>query len=190
MYSRGRVICLFLVVYSRYLLTNKHLNSRTHRGRNISCPFCKAALTTASGLSHHLETGSCRQARNINHDTIHKTIRQRDPGGVFTKKLLTHPDFDVQDIVTGAAWNGSSYECYLCHRAHPTLYALNQHLDSPAHDEKLYHCPNRNCNREFVRLASLFNHLESESCNFVRFEKIQSSVRDFITGQQRLVGFT
>ncbi|KAF2477940.1 uncharacterized protein BDR25DRAFT_299678 [Lindgomyces ingoldianus] len=165
-----------------------HLNSSTHRGKNVACPFCKAALTSASGLSHHLETGSCPRAKNVNHLTIFQAISQRDPNRLFTNKLLTYPDFDTQNIATSATWNGSSFECYLCHREYNTLRALNQHLNSPAHSEKLYHCPNRSCNNQFVRLASLFNHLESESCNFMRFERVQKHVHNFITGRQKLLG--
>lgn len=167
----------------------KHLNSSTHRGKNIACPFCKAALTSASGLSHHLETGSCPRATNINHRTMFQAISQRDPSGLLTNKLLTYPESNIQNIATNATWNGCSYECYLCRREYGTLRALNQHLNSPAHDQKLYHCPNRSCNRHFGRLAALFNHLESESCNFVRFEKVQTHVHNLITGRQKLVGF-
>ncbi|OAG15212.1 zinc finger protein [Alternaria alternata] len=166
-----------------------HLNSSTHRGRNVARPFCKTALTSASGLSHHLESGSCPRAGNSNHRTIFQAISQRDCGGLVTNKLLTYPDSGTQNIATGATWNGFNYECYLCHREFRNLQGLNQHLSSPAHSEKLYHCPNRDCTGQFVRLASLFNHLESESCNFVRFERVQKHVHDFITGRQKLIGF-
>ncbi|KAF2844473.1 putative zinc finger protein, partial [Plenodomus tracheiphilus IPT5] len=165
------------------------LNSSIHRSKNVACPFCKAAFTSASGLSHHLETGSCPRAKNINYRTIHQAISQRDPSSLLTKKLLTYPDSDKQNIATNATWNGSSYECYICHRKHDTVQALNQHLSSLVHSEKLYHCPNRSCNGQFVSLAGLFNHLESESCKFVRFENIQKHVHNFITGQQKLLSF-
>lgn len=48
-----------------------HLNSSIHRGRNVACPFCKAAFTLASSLSHHLETSLYPQAKNINYCTIY-----------------------------------------------------------------------------------------------------------------------
>jgi hypothetical protein len=184
-------VTIRLVYTSKSGITNcrKHLNSSTHRGRNVACPFCKTALTSASGLSHHLESGSCTRAGNFNHRTIFQAISQRDRGGLITNKLLTYPDSGTQNIATGATWNGFNYECYLCHREFRNLQGLNQHLSSPAHSEKLYHCPNRDCTGQFVRLASLFNHLESESCNFVRFEKVQKHVHDFITGRQKLIGF-
>ena len=181
---------MILVQCSRNVANGlQHLNSSVHRGKKVACPFCKMAFTTASGLSHHLETGSCSRAKNLNRETIHQAIRQRDPGGLVTKNLLTYPDSNMQSIATGAAWNGHSFECYLCHRGHATLGALNQHLNSPIHSEKLYRCPNRKCKREFVSLAALFSHLESESCKFVRFEKVQENVHNFITGGQKLLGF-
>jgi hypothetical protein len=40
-----------------------------------------------------------------------------------------------------------------------------------------------------VTLAALFNHLESESCGFVRFESVQRSAGEFLMGRQRLIGF-
>ena len=184
-------VAMLLICTSKSGITNccKHLNSSTHRGRNVVCPFCKAALTSASGLSHHLETGSCPRAGNLDHRTMFQAISQRDCSGLVTNKLLTCPSSGTQDIATGATWNGFNYECYLCHRECSTLQGLNQHLSSLAHSEKLYHCPNRDCTGQFVRLASLFNHLESESCNFVRFEKVQKHVHDFITGRQKLISF-
>ncbi|KAF2026102.1 hypothetical protein EK21DRAFT_103458 [Setomelanomma holmii] len=141
-----------------------HLNSSTHRGKNIA------------GLSHHLETGSCPRAKMVNHRTIYQALSRRDPGGLLTNKLLTYSDTNIQNIATAATWNGSSYECYLCHRGHVTLHALNQHLNSPVHSEKRYHCPNRSCDRY-------------ESRGFVRFEKVQKHVHNFITGRQKLLGF-
>lgn len=168
------------------------MNSSIHRGSNISCPFCKRAFTTATGVTNHLETGSCPNARNLSHETILSEIRRRDPGHLITKKLLTYPSSTTttSNTATSASWNGSCYECYLCHRGFRSLNALNQHVNSPAHvsRDKVYHCPGRGCSREFSRLAGLFNHLESETCGAVRFEQVQSNVEGFLTGK-RLIGF-
>ncbi|BDD60218.1 hypothetical protein MPDQ_002813 [Monascus purpureus] len=65
-----------------------HLNSRIHRGSNIPCPFCKTDFTTASGLAHHLERASCRQAPGLNRETILQIVRERDPHGVITRKQI------------------------------------------------------------------------------------------------------
>jgi hypothetical protein len=166
------------------------MTSSIHRGTPLSCPFCKRAFTTATGVTTHLESGSCPNATSLNHATILQEIRKRDPNHLITKKLLTYPTSTSSITATAAAWNGYCYECYLCHRGFGSLTALNQHVNSPAHvsKDKVYHCPGRGCPREFSRLASLFNHLESETCGAVKFESVQRNVEGFLTGK-RLIGF-
>lgn len=168
-----------------------HLNSKIHRGSNIPCPFCKKNFTTASGLTHHLETASCRQAPGLNRETILQIVRQRDPHGVITRKQI---GWDQEDnsiyTATDMAFNGSHWECYICHKQFSGPRGLNQHLNSPAHKQKVYHCPNRrrSCEKQFITLAALFNHLESESCSFMRFEKVQQQVNNVFNGRG-LIGF-
>jgi hypothetical protein len=168
----------------------QHLNSSVHRNNDISCPFCKRGFTTATGVTHHLETGACPNARSLNRDTILTEVRRRDPNHLITKKLLTFHDNVSSTTATSASWNGNSglYECYLCHKGFRELKSLNSHVNSPAHKEKVYHCPGRACGREFRALAPLFNHLESESCGAVRFDAVQRNVGGFLSGQ-RLIGF-
>ncbi|KAI1559830.1 zf-C2H2-jaz domain containing protein, partial [Pyrenophora tritici-repentis] len=152
-----------------------HLNSRIHRGSNITCPFCKRGFATATGVTHHLETGSCSKARQLNRDTILAEVRRRDPNQLITKKLLTYPESGSSITATSASYNCDTllYECYLCHKGFRELKSLNAHVNSPVHKEKVYHCPGRACAREFRALAALFNHLESESCGAVRFDAVQ-----------------
>lgn len=69
------------------------------------------------------------------------------------------------------------------------MKGLNQHVNSAAHSQKVYHCFGRGCGREFARLAGLFNHLESETCGAARFESVQRNVGGFLTGGQRAIGF-
>jgi len=168
----------------------KHLNSSIHRRNEISCPFCKRGFTTATGVTHHLETGSCPQARSLNRDTILTEIRRRDPNHLITKKLLTFHETSSTITATSASFNHASgyYECYLCHKGFRELKSLNNHVNSPAHKEKVYHCPGRACGREFRALAPLFNHLESETCGAVRFDAVQRNVGGLLSGQ-RLIGF-
>jgi len=54
--------------------------------------------------------------------------------------------------------------------------------------QALYHCPNRNCGKEFVTLAATINHLESESCGAMRFATVQRNIGDIVTGN-RLITF-
>jgi hypothetical protein len=137
-------------------------------------------------VAHHLETGSCPRAANLNRDTILTEIRRRDPNHMITKKLLTYePSSEI--TITDHCWNGHGFECYICHREFGSARALQQHVNSPTHKQKVYHCPGR-CTKEFVSLAALFNHLESESCGAMRFETVQRNVSNFLTGR-RMIAF-
>jgi hypothetical protein len=164
------------------------MNSKIHRGTNITCPFCKRTFATATGVTHHLETGSCPNARSLNRDTILVEIRRRDPNHLITKKLLTYNDSSSSIRVTSASYNyqRQCYECYLCHKGFGDLDALNKHVNSPAHKEKVYHCPSRACGKEFSVLAALFNHLESESCGTVRFDAVQRNVGGILSGKRSI----
>ncbi|KZT03222.1 zinc finger protein, partial [Laetiporus sulphureus 93-53] len=74
---------------------------------------------------------------------------------------------------TSLSWNGSKFECVLCHKEFSHLGCLNQHLNSPAHDEEIYKCPRgwQGCGTEFCMLSALCHHVESEQCGVHRFNK-------------------
>ncbi|KAH8124057.1 hypothetical protein LI328DRAFT_168832 [Trichoderma asperelloides] len=133
-----------------------HLNSKIHRGVNVPCPFCQTGFTSASGLSYHLETGSCINAPSLNRERILALVRKRDPHGVITNKQIQWRDEE-----------SSTYEA--------------NHLAY-----NVYHCPNRRggCAKQFVSLAGLFNHLESETCSFMRFDKVQQHASMILDGRR------
>ncbi|PLB35721.1 uncharacterized protein BDW47DRAFT_119356 [Aspergillus candidus] len=114
-----------------------HLKSKIHRGSSLSCLFCNTSYTTATGMAHHLETESCSRVPRMNRETIHRMIREQDQNGFIT----------VQQF----EWHES--ECYLCHRWFRALSGLNQHLNSPVHKQKAYHCPDRRdrCIKDFIQ---------------------------------------
>ncbi|KID93622.1 Zinc finger, double-stranded RNA binding protein, partial [Metarhizium majus ARSEF 297] len=155
---------------------NQHLHSKVHRNSSIQCLFCKNEHGTATGLVHHLESGSCSKAP-LNRDKLYEAVRRRDPNGIISKKLLTW-SATTSYQATEKAWNSiaEAYQCYLCARLFGKLTSLNQHLSSPIHYQRLYHCPNSRCRREFTTLAAVINHLESESCEYMRFEAVQKNV--------------
>ncbi|KAJ5917189.1 hypothetical protein N7466_010743 [Penicillium verhagenii] len=155
-----------------------HRNSRVHRGTNSHCPHCNAAFVTSSGVNHHLETGSCPNAPNMNRESILRILQQSDRRGLITNKQISwHNNEESEKCVPSHAFNGSGWECYICHREFRTCQSLTQHLNSPIHAQKVYHCPNGSCGKEFVSLAGLFAHFESESCGFMRFERVQQVQR-------------
>ncbi|EJP61119.1 zinc finger protein [Beauveria bassiana ARSEF 2860] len=156
---------------------NQHLHSKIHRNSSIRCFFCKTEHGTATGLVHHLEGGFCSKAP-LSRDTLYEAVRRRDPNGIISKKLLTwtgSTSYEATEKASNSAVD--AYQCYLCARLFGKLASLNQHLGSPIHQRKLYHCPNRRCNRDFKPLAAVINHLESESCDYMRFEAVQTNVQ-------------
>jgi len=52
--------------------------------------------------------------------------------------------------------------------------------------QALYHCPNRQCGKEFKALAAVINHLESETCGAMRFGTVQRRIGDFVSGDRLL----
>ncbi|WYZ40882.1 hypothetical protein EsH8_IV_001223 [Colletotrichum jinshuiense] len=174
--------------FQSYNNIRQHLNSRIHRGKCLSCPFCGHSCSTATGLVNHLEQGGCPKAP-LDRDSLYQAVRRRDPNGVICKKLLEwhgSTTYTVTERTFNA--NADAYECYLCHRLFTTLTGLNAHLNSPIHKQKLYNCPNRQCRKDFTTLAGVINHLESESCNFMRFESVQKNV-ERIVDPRRMIQF-
>lgn len=154
----------------------------------MSCPFCGASRSSATGLVHHLERGNCPNAP-LDRDSLYLAVRRRDPDGVLSKKLLEfHGSSEYS--ATEQAYNHrlDGYQCYMCGKVYDRLNSLNQHLASPAHQQAYYHCPNRRCGREFTTLAATMNHLESESCGFMRFDAVQSNVGR-ILDSRRMISF-
>ncbi|KAF2964691.1 hypothetical protein GQX73_g8876 [Xylaria multiplex] len=108
-----------------------HLNSRVHRNYEIQCPFCKKSHATATGLTYHVESGSCPNAAGLTRETLYRFIRSKDPGGVMTKNLIDWPG-STQYEANWRSYNDerSGWECYICHRLFGNLPSLNQHLNS------------------------------------------------------------
>lgn len=149
---------------------SQHLKSRVHLGANLSCPFCRKAYTVATGIAHHLESGACPNAP-VDRQLLYRAIARYDERGQFTNKHVQQVTYAVTDRAYNSLIN--AWECYLCHRAFNLRSSLNQHLNSPAHQQALYHCPSTRCGREFSTAGGLFNHLESETCGAMRFDDVQ-----------------
>lgn len=106
---------------------------------------------------------------------------------MITNNLL---EWHGESWSTMNAWNGNGFECYACHRQFSKNAHLDQHLKSPVHLQQIYHCPNKSrCGLQFKTLAAMFNHLESESCGYIKFARVQNNVGNFLSTQQRTIGF-
>ncbi|CAI7677481.1 unnamed protein product [Penicillium manginii] len=175
----------------RYFMNNNnlrmHLNSKMHRGTLVHCPCCNTAFGTASGACTHLESGACPGAPGVNRESLYKFVREKDRDGFLTNNLIGWKEDQecTKWEVNPNTHNGSYWECYFCHRQFNTASSLSSHLNSPVHKQKIYHCPNKrgNCNKQFITLAGLFAHLESESCGLTRFENVQKEYQNVLTGR-------
>jgi len=150
-------------------------------GMNIQCPFCKNNYTTASGLTIHLESGSCTSG--LNRQKINDIVRQMDRNNVITRPMIEMPGYtNIEQYATEQSWNGYHFECYLCGKGFGRLYGLNNHLRSPVHEQKMYRCPGPACAKTYGTLSGLVQHIESESCGLMRFAAVQKQAKAGVYG--------
>ncbi|KAI6552469.1 hypothetical protein MCOR04_010886 [Pyricularia oryzae] len=67
-----------------------------------------------AGPVNHLESGTCPNTQNLSRDAFYRLVRSRDAQGVISKKLIGWTG-EAEYKATVHTWNGSGYECYLCH---------------------------------------------------------------------------
>ncbi|KAH9853273.1 hypothetical protein C2E23DRAFT_868122 [Lenzites betulinus] len=159
---------------------DNHQRSAAHQGRTVQCPMqnCGRSFVSTAALVLHLESGSCPS--RLTRDAVNRIVAQIDRSNIITNpsRLIAGTPGSSGDTTvtktwaTERAWNGSCYECYLCHRTYRSLSALNQHLSSPARAEKLYHCPQgwQGCDAAFSTLSAFCQHVEGGSCGVRRFQ--------------------
>jgi len=163
----------------------QHLNSSVHVEQSVPCG-CGRTFGSASALSHHMESGGC--SSGMNRHRLNNFVVSRDTSNLITypPRLLTLPTGYVETWATELAWNGAAYECYFCHSTFGTLVSLNQHLQSPRHDDKIYVCPKSDCGQHFSVLSALCQHIESEKCGVLRFRQVKAVMDSFISGSRRI----
>lgn len=154
---------------------------RTHLPKKVRCPGrgCERSFTMPADLVHHFESGTCRSG--VTRAAIDRAVVAYDRRRVITDpaRLITGPDGqyapDEPDAqwATSGSWNGTAFECVLCHRTFRQLFSLNAHLASPAHATQLYRCPAAygGCDSRFRTLSALVQHVEVESCGVSKFRK-------------------
>jgi hypothetical protein len=134
----------------------------------------------------HLESGGC--ASRIDRRGVNRLVLEHDKNHTITdpSRMITNGGKETTYCATRAAWNGSKYECYLCHTCYGSLASLNQHLASPRHQDKIYLCPLNTCRVRFTTLSALCQHIESEKCGVVKFREVQSVLNGLVGGVARL----
>jgi uncharacterized C2H2 Zn-finger protein len=156
--------------------------SLAHSAKVLKCPFCKAKFKSVSGMTMHLEdTCESKITRhqvtaaahsmvfipNISIDgrTIEGTYQSSHGSQIITTSDFSHPSTTSQLFATEASFNGSYYICpfVVClKRKFNNLKALNQHLNSTAHDESQFKCPG--CFTKFKLLSGFIQHIEGHTC--------------------------
>lgn len=91
-------------------------------------------------MTLHLESGSC--VSGFTRADVNRCVIELDRGRVICdpSRLLTNGSSGAQYRATSQAWNGRAWECYLCHAQKSSRDALEKHLNSPRHEEKMYLC--------------------------------------------------
>lgn len=147
-------------------------------------------FATPAQMTMHLDNGSCGSGLNRHKVNALAVLHDRN-------NVITNPSRHIENttrttlssnlyFATALAWNGKSYECYLCHQTFKELPRLNAHLSSPRHDEKLYRCPRSDCQREFVTLSGIMQHVESKCCKAHRFKEVENVWRGLEMGLRSL----
>jgi DNA-directed RNA polymerase subunit RPC12/RpoP len=122
-------------------------------------------------MALHVESGCHKISRHHVTAAVHtlnivpNITTKRITGPMRPPTLYTY-------IATKASFNGSAYECFICHKSFRTLAGLNGHLNSPAHDDDEFRCPK--CKTGFKLISGFIQHLESRSCGLAKTTQIDN----------------
>ncbi|TFK24280.1 hypothetical protein FA15DRAFT_592733 [Coprinopsis marcescibilis] len=169
-----------------------HQRSSIHQPRNYLCPGnnCGQGFVSTSALVLHFESGACPSG--MTRSAVNKFVRQYDRNNVIADPARmigggSGYDDEVTYYATRRAWNGDAYECYLCHNEYGSLRALNQHLTSSRHQNKIYVCPWSDCRSRFSTLSAFCQHVESERCGILRFSsQAQRLMNGLVSGMRTI----
>ncbi|OAX41878.1 hypothetical protein K503DRAFT_711747 [Rhizopogon vinicolor AM-OR11-026] len=159
----------------------RHSSSPVHNARDYECPLCPKRFKSASSIALHIESGVCHRFSRAQVTAAAHAL-SIVPTISISRRIEGRTPRVVTYYATERAFNGTSYECYLCHRNFRTLSALNAHVSSPVHDSNEFKCPK--CKREYKLISGLMQHIESEGCGIARFQAVGDFARD-LTDQFR-----
>jgi hypothetical protein len=166
---------------------NQHNNSRVHNPSNILCPLCKKGFKVPSAIALHIESGGCHKKIDRHKVTAAVHSLKINPVISISRRIEGPSRPIITYTATERAYNGTAYECYLCHRAFRTLPSLNTHLRSPAHDADEFKCPAKKCGAKFKLISGLIQHIESESCGIARFQQVEDYANELTSRFTKLL---
>ncbi|EDR04778.1 uncharacterized protein LACBIDRAFT_294995 [Laccaria bicolor S238N-H82] len=169
---------------SETALDQHNLSKLAHADRSFRCPFCSKMFKAPSAIAHHIESG----CHKINRHQVTAAVKKLKivPDICITRLLPSSgPPTISTYIATEQSFNGTSYECFLCHKGFRLLTSLNAHLASPAHDADEFRCPK--CNKDFTVISALVQHIESEVCGLAKMQEVQGTFNDLTANFSRLL---
>ncbi|KAF8545049.1 hypothetical protein BDD12DRAFT_771577 [Trichophaea hybrida] len=170
-----------------------HMASVVHKPvcEALDCRFCGKSFAAVSALAHHLESGGC--GGGATREMVDMTVMAADTQGVVVarSRFLTSP---TPHSLSTALIPAHPLACPLCPPDRGPFVdsrALQQHLESPVHDSKIYHCPTllggEQPKKEFSTISALLQHLEAGACKG-GIKTFESAV-GFMTIKLREIGF-
>jgi hypothetical protein len=150
------------------------------------CPGrgCNGSFISVASLALHFESGTC--SSGMTREELNRRVVRADRNRNITNpdRLICGPGGyeppSTTSWATERSFNGAAYECFVCHCTFTSLAGLNQHLQSPAHEKKIYRCPKQDCRIEFKALSALCQHVERGSCGVRVFRPVRD-VMDRLT---------
>lgn len=187
----------------------------------LSCKFCERSFAAVSALAHHLESGACAGGmtwKSVNEVVQAVDTTGVVSGASSGQEGFVHEgDLDYEDSDTedgGAhftpffsptmtpttppavlAFPLNPLACPLCPHTRPPFVneaALQQHLASPAHGKRIFHCPvllgGGQPTKRFAVSSALWQHLEASACKGGR--RTFEAALGFMGGRLAEIGFS
>ncbi|KAG5649252.1 hypothetical protein H0H81_005092 [Sphagnurus paluster] len=158
-----------------------HLNSSKHRALDVTCcgRECTVGFVSRSAMILHLEAGTC--VSGLNRRAVDDNARRLDRRNVITRSA----DDIVRRYAADGSFNADTLRCNLCRETFGTRRALEQHLASPRHRDKMYFCPYNSCQVHFSTLSALCQHIESKRCGVRRLTSVKKILKRIIVQMGR-----
>ena len=146
-------------------------SSPVYKTRDFEYLLCPKRFKTPSSIALHIESG-CHKFTRAQVTAAAPALATVPTISIYCRVEGGTPRV-VSYYVTERAFNGTAYECYLCHRTFRTLSALNSHVSSPVHDANEFRCPK--CEGEYKLISGLMQHIEGEGCGIAKFQAVGGS---------------